>query len=436
MTTLRAARRELLRRLLDAYERSRAFGRPGPWARDILVKLDADEFPEAFAPDGREALGALRLAAEELAEAGAARLERATGWGDAEPRAVRLGPNELARAYELAAEHGYEPLAHGLEQLAAHAERLAASTPGWMTEFLRGVAEGARRGELKALGMQPERFKREWRDLVQALTAAAHLAAGASGGERVVSEAIFGHSKRLAALRGKVVDLLLRADPRWDGWTPDDAQDVLEAYGVRRKPGLIVCAGAAALRLGAREYRLEDFRPVAHLPESWAGAWVEGVVQSGVRRLTTIENEVPFLSYVEERGGPLGLGQDGELVVYTAGFSPPALVQMLADVGRARPELEVRHYGDADLGGLRIWWYLRQRLDRPVLLFRADRAWLEAELAVRAGTPLGARERAGLERLRRDLDRGSQCLAPDVKQVLDLLDGILAHGMKLEQERR
>jgi hypothetical protein len=434
-TTRRGARRELLRRLLDGYERSRAFGRPGPWARDVIVKLEADEFPDAFAPDGREALAAVRGAAEELSGLGAARIDRATGWSDGEPRTLRLGPGELARAYELAEDDGYQPLSRALAQLAEHAERLADGTTSWMGEFLGRVAEAARRGELKPLGMQGERFKREWRDLLQAMTAAARLASGAAGWERVVSEAIFGNSKRLAALRGRVVDLLLRADPRWDGWAPDDAQDVLEAYGVRRKPGLLVCAGCAELRLGAREYRLEDFRPVAHLPDGWAAAWVEGVTRSAATRLTTIENEVPFLSYVEERGGPASLGDGGELVVYTAGFPTPALLQALADVCVARPELAVRHWGDADLGGLRIWWHLRQRLDRPVALFRADRAWLDSELAARAGTPLTAGEHAALERLRRDLDRGAQSLAPDVGQALALLDGLLTHGMKLEQER-
>ena len=50
-----------------------AFGRPGPWRQDVIVRLDARQFPEAFAPEGREALADLRAAAEALAREGAAR---------------------------------------------------------------------------------------------------------------------------------------------------------------------------------------------------------------------------------------------------------------------------------------------------------------------------------------------------------------------------
>ncbi len=45
-----AACRELLGRLLDKYERGAAFGRPAPWRQDMIVRLDARQFPEAFAP--------------------------------------------------------------------------------------------------------------------------------------------------------------------------------------------------------------------------------------------------------------------------------------------------------------------------------------------------------------------------------------------------
>ncbi len=433
--TRNGARRELLRRLLDGHERSRSFGRPGPWPRDVIVKLDEPTFPEAFAPDGREKLAALREAAEELARGGAARVVRAKGWSDGQPVELRLGPDELAQAYLLAADGGFEPLATALAETATHADRLRDGAPAWMAAYLEAVARRLERGDLTPLGMQVERFKRDWRDLLQAMTAAARLAAGVSGWERVVSETLFGASKRLGELRARVADLLVRADPRWDGWAPEGAQDVLAVYGVKRKPGLIVCAGCAELRVAGRAYALEDFTPVAHLPESWAGAWIDGVAAAGVTQLTTIENEVPFLSYVEEHGGPAALGARGELAVYTGGFPTPALVQSLADLCRAQPRMAVRHWGDADLGGLRIWWYLRERLDRSLPLFRTDRAWLDAHAAQRGGTPLTPSERASLERLRRDLIRGEHPQVPDVAQALSLLDGLLVHGQKVEQER-
>jgi hypothetical protein len=62
----------------------------------------------------------------------------------------------------------------------------------------------------------------------------------------------------------------------------------------------------------------DNARATRHLPDAWAEAWVDAVVSSGVRCVTTIENEYPFISYVEQAGGPSGLAGRDEIVVYTA----------------------------------------------------------------------------------------------------------------------
>ena len=60
-------RREILARLLEIHERSVSFGKPAPWPRDAILKVDSRTFPEAFAADGREARAALLAAVGELA---------------------------------------------------------------------------------------------------------------------------------------------------------------------------------------------------------------------------------------------------------------------------------------------------------------------------------------------------------------------------------
>jgi hypothetical protein len=426
---------EILRRLLERHERSRAFGQPGPWRQDVIVRIDADVFPHAFRPDGREELDALRAAAEALGREGAVRITRHRGYGAGVPHEIRMGAAELDAAYRLAAAFGFEPLGDALAAVRAHVESLRAQpVPGWMDDFLGRVGAGAGAADLSALGMSRERLKRERRDVEDALTAAAGLACGVNGWERVVSERLLGDSKRLAVLRARVVDLLVRADPRWDGIPPEDASELLEAYGVRPKPGLVRCAGSAALEIGERTYRLEDFSPVAHLPEAWAGAWVNGLARTRLACVTTIENEVPFLAYVEETGGAEGLGTKGEIAVYTAGFPSPVLVESLAALAHRCPGLAFQHWGDADLGGLRIWWLLRARIDRPIALVRTTAAWLE-DAAARGGTRLGDGERSGLERLRLQLLASAAAGAPDVTDAVALIDALLRVGVKVEQER-
>jgi hypothetical protein len=72
----RVASFELLTRLLDAYERSYSYGCPGPWRRDILLKLDSATFPDAFAPNGRERHTELMGAALGLEQEGSVRISR------------------------------------------------------------------------------------------------------------------------------------------------------------------------------------------------------------------------------------------------------------------------------------------------------------------------------------------------------------------------
>src|SRR5581483_643544 len=301
-----------------------------------------------------------------------------------------------------------------------------------MVAFLQKLACDARRADLSAIGMQRERFKREWRALVPALTAAAGLSRGINPAwERLVSERLLHDSKALSRVRPHVIAILVRADPRWEGVPLEEAADLLEAYGVRRKPGLIRCAGVATLRIGPNLYRLQDFIPVAHLPEAWADAWLDAVTEAGVEMVTTVENEYPFLSYVEEASGPANIGTRGELLVYTAGFPTPGLVNILTRLSERKSGVSFRHWGDADVGGIRIWWFLRQRLRRPIDFFRTTPEWVAAESA-RGGRPLSPLERSALRRLRtelRDLE------GADIATARKVIDVLLEYGVKLEQER-
>ena len=147
--------------------------------------------------------------------------------------------------------------------------------------------------------------------------------------------------------------------------------------------------------------------------------------------VTTVENEYPFLSYVEEAGGPAALGARREVAVYTAGFPTPALVSTLVRLAERVPAATFRHWGDADVGGLRIWSLLRARLRRPVALYRTTAAWLRGESA-RGGRALTALERHALGRLRSSLESAED---KDAAEVRELIDALLELGLKLEQER-
>jgi hypothetical protein len=211
---------------------------------------------------------------------------------------------------------------------------------------------------------------------------------------------------------------------------PDEAFDLLEAYGIRRKPGLLRSAGTGVLNVAGQQIALESFVPVAHLPDAWSEAWVAAIAASGARVLTTIENEYPFLAHVEESGGPAGLGASGEVAVYTAGFPTPALVAALRALADRAPDLAFRHWGDADLGGVRIWLYLRTKIGRPLTPFRTTAEWIRTE-SDHASRKLSPPELQALRHLQSQL---ASLPGSDVGLMLDAIQALLDTGIKLEQE--
>lgn len=421
----------ILRTLLEQYERSKSFAAAGTWRRDCILRIDKNSLPDYFAADGRERLAALQLAASILQKEGAVRLVYVEVFGERRLHEIRLGPSELALAYRVAESFSFLPLATALKQMTSHIEMLLqtrAAAP-WMQTYLASISQRLPVGDLRPLGMQRERLKRDLPDVLDALTAAVALSLGVDEWERMLSERLYRNSKRLAAIRSLVAAILVQADPRW---LELDDDDMLPAYGVRRKPGFIACAGGATLYIAGRAYELSDFSPTAHVPDAWAPALTAALASSSIRTITTVENEFPFLSYVEEAGGPVGVMAQGELVVFTSGFPTPRLIDTLVEINRLRPDLLWRHWGDADGGGLRIWWFLRTRLGRPIQLFRTTAEWVRMA-GEQGATPLQESERHALRRLRQQL--ATQDSAADIEQACELIDVLLQMQIKVEQER-
>jgi len=144
------ARRELLTRLLDTYERSAMYRREPPWPRQVRLRLDPNTFPDAFAPDGRERLAELRAAADFLERERAIAVVRSKEglYESPEPKEIRLGPEHIARAYTLASAFEYIPLEVSLKTLSEHAAALSARTEiPWVQSFLARISLELARGE-------------------------------------------------------------------------------------------------------------------------------------------------------------------------------------------------------------------------------------------------------------------------------------------------
>lgn len=114
--------------------------------------------------------------------------------------------------------------------------------------------------------------------------------------------------------------------------------------------------------------------------------------------ILTIENYASFNRQVREI-------EDGSLVVYTGGFPSAAVIDILTNVLRALPaDVPFFHWGDIDVGGLRIFRYLEEtlpRAPRPHLMSRelasafGQPADPDAVLSSIAKTESAVRELAG-----------------------------------------
>jgi hypothetical protein len=198
----------------------------------------------------------------------------------------------------------------------------------------------------------------------------------------------------------------------------------LEVSGVIRDEAALTvhCFGPLVYRKGDQRFDHVARHAALGEPVPLSQAQLRGaaVAELPVDRVLVIENQTPFLDYVDAVHAG---GVARELVVLSNGQAGWAVVSLLRMVGRAG--VPVAHTGDLDRAGVLIWRSLAARLFARV-----------ESIAMDAATHRRFRERgravsdAERERLRELVERDP----PDAAGH-DLLAAILASGIWIEQER-
>lgn len=177
--------------------------------------------------------------------------------------------------------------------------------------------------------------------------------------------------------------------------------------------------GRAVLLYGPLRFRVRGVHVTANFSVPWLALTQETLrdleaLEVQARRILTIENLVALEEEVRA-----GLPDD-TLAVFTGGFPSSLEQDLLRRVLAASEISEVTHWGDLDLGGLRILRFLGQCLQVPVAPYR-----MEPEILTRLPTqPLTERDRKGLRAWCADPEAPCRALARA------LLDG----DCKAEQE--
>ncbi len=197
-----------------------------------------------------------------------------------------------------------------------------------------------------------------------------------------------------------------------------DYRAAMEAATGRRLADLVELHTRAVYVYGPLSFTVADRRVHADWSVPWLALTEDALdamtdVRLDCDEVRTIENLTPF-EHVVRADRPTDA-----ILVYTGGNPGRAerqLLQRLVTAGARR----VRHWGDLDVGGLRILRHLRAILEVPVMPWRMD----PRELSRSPTRPLTDAERTRLQAMS----------AGDDPVVAGLAAALLDAGCKLEQE--
>lgn len=178
-------------------------------------------------------------------------------------------------------------------------------------------------------------------------------------------------------------------------------------------PEYVPLVGPLTLEIRGQPCPCAPFWPSIALPASLLRQASLTACQANT--VLTIENATAFAAFTAER--PVGT-----LAVFIGGFASPSVIQFLQHVHAFAPNLRWLHWGDMDVGGLRIVRHLRSHLkqvatcDMDTPTFEAHREQVQ---------PLTATDTATLQALRHD---------PTMSAEQELIHTLLQAEQKLEQE--
>jgi hypothetical protein len=341
------AARALLERLLAAAERrGPAPGGAADRGLSVVLPLTVRRAPEYVARGGLADREAIHAALENAAAAGAVSLE----WGRFE-EARDLKRLRLVDADRLAAFLGAERVGVRLERLRAALAPVRDESAPWLRAVLDDATERwGRGGRAHGLGVD------EVPEVVALFQALAAVDRGEHRGLdlRTFSARALGDSKAMERLQSRVAAVFRE---HLDLADLDDAELYLE-LGLEKYPQPLFLRGPLRLAYGGTIVDLAGLRPYAAFsPDAVAGVEPVGAVDY----VLTVENLTSFQRHVRTL-------VDRGVVLYSAGFPGPSFRGFLRWLDAALAEATpFFHWGDVDVGGLRIFARLAAVLSRHTL---------------------------------------------------------------------
>ena len=403
----------ILNRLLDKYERSRAY-LDGGTARRIMLRLCSGDMPEYNLEDTavREMVNSTVQA---LADSGIVKFE----WmrferGNIMDR-VWLCVDRVEDAYR---EAGRVPKKEKADRvLALIRDAISGITKHWLESFLKEAMDGidAKKSLMPYLPADTDTALA----VLKALVAIDGMD-GEECPERVFSIRVFGDSKHFERNVKKRVAGIIRqclvAERDLIERPSDD--EMLAQVGIVKAFEQVEFCGDVSGRLYGKPVDFSLFRHGTVLnSRTVKGLEIEGMGR--VNRVLFIENKTNYMDYISK-----GKGLD-ELVIFHGGFYSPVKGEFFAKVYDAGQRSGARfyHWGDIDIGGFRMYKRLKENIIPSLKPYLMDK---EAFMSKKKyWLPFGGRYQKALESMLYD---------EGYLEFHDVIEAMLRAGARLEQE--
>lgn len=392
----------ILNRLLTTYEGSKAARGENKGGRNIWFRITQQSLPEYF--DLTETVyDDINRGAAKLEECGLAELKWKNGIEGHILEKAKLNLDCLTVAYDYVSRTPKEQKAAALQ---AYMEDFPSPCPvtekcfAYIKERLQAGLSVKRYVDFDDL----ERFY----DVIKGVEAVCRQTDECFA--REFSMEVYGDSKTFESLSGSIREIFREFS---------DEEMSFENYGIVKHPVTVLIKGDFRLDLDGSCLDLGGLSQGIGLAGEDLGK-LDFPGEQQLDAVVTVENLTAFYRF----------HMDKAAIVYLGGFSNSARITLLQKLHRAYPEASLFHFGDIDLGGIKIFLDLRKRtgLDFQPLLMERDVLEKHADSC----RPLTAGDVSGLQRLREGGFAGlDETQAAKMKETIDWM---ILHKKKLEQE--
>ncbi len=416
-------RQFILNRLLDKYEKSSHFYGKSKVSRRVLFYFTSDQMPEYRAGDRPEVKEAVHYAVNDLEQRGLVEVEWVRGEKGNLLYRVSLNLQKVEEAYRLA---DRTPRHRELQEVAAllrEAQEEMSTT--WIHRFLQDC-----RNRVEEKFSVPSVLPRDFPRLHLLIKAFQGLEdkGDAEMLERIFSIRYLGDSKLFSQ---KIKSLLVRAIKSYclEDLAASE-EDALTEVGIVKTTEEILLAGPLMISL---EGRPMDLSPLYFGTLIDTGLLEERSVdeESKNRKLEINSIYVDRVLLVENKTNFHHLARQGVssscLLLYLGGFPGPRkrffLRELRCYFEENRPSAEFYHWGDLDVGGIRIFGMLKEKVLPNLKPLFMDTVTLEKHQ--RLAESLNSSDRKNLSRLLQQ---------PLYREFYSVMQQMLDKNIKLEQE--